>query len=59
MVDFTKEEVNNLLILIDAGARSISSQNQLSKAAEVLAAAGVLSEKVAKLVKEKEEDVKS
>lgn len=46
----TKEEVQNLLILIEAGARAISSQNPLDKAGAILSTAHDLATKVAKLV---------
>ncbi len=49
-MEFTKEEVNNLLALVDAGARAIAGQNGLSQAANVLAAAASLSDKVKNLV---------
>lgn len=48
-MEFTQEEVQNLLVLLEAGARSISGQNQLLQAANVLAAAHNLAEKVKKL----------
>lgn len=49
-MEFTQEEVQNLLVLVEAGARAISGQNQLLQAANVLAAAHNLAEKVKKLV---------
>ena len=48
-MEFTQEEVQNLLVLVEAGARAISGQNQLLQAANVLAAAHNLAEKVKKL----------
>ena len=52
METFTQEEVQNLLALLEAGARTVSSQSQLLQAANVLAAAHNLAEKIKKLVKE-------
>ena len=48
-MEFTQEEVQNLLVLVEAVARAISGQNQLLQAANVLAAAHNLAEKVKKL----------
>lgn len=45
----TKEEVQNVLILIEAGARALSSQNTLDKAGAIFAAAHDLSMKIAKM----------
>lgn len=42
----TQEELQNVLILIETGARSISSQNPLDKAAEILIIAKDLSDKL-------------
>jgi len=42
----TQEELQNVLILIETGARSISSQNPLDKAAEILIIAKNLSDKL-------------
>lgn len=52
METFTQEEVQNLLVLLEAGARAVSSQSQLLHAANVLTTAHNLAEKVKKLVKE-------
>jgi hypothetical protein len=43
---FTTEEVSNILALIEMGARTISSQNPIDKAGEVLMVANTLMEKV-------------
>lgn len=54
-MEFSQEEVNNLLVLLDAGARSLAAQNKLDKAAGILGAADALSKKVAELTKKDEE----
>jgi len=51
-MEFTQEEVNNLLALLEAGARAISGQNPLLQAANILGAAHTLAEKVKKLAPE-------
>lgn len=50
LVSFTKEEVMNISILIEAGARSLSSQNKLTEAGSILSVASGLIDKVQKLV---------
>lgn len=45
----TKEEIQNVLVLVEAGARAISSQNSLDKAGAILATAHDLSVKLSKL----------
>ena len=46
MGEFTKEEITNILVLIEAGARALSSQNKLDQASAILGAADVLSKKI-------------
>ncbi len=43
---FTQEELQNILVLIETGARSISSQSSLDKAGEVLILAKNLQDKL-------------
>jgi hypothetical protein len=50
----TQEELQNLLVLIETGARSISSQNPLDKAAEILILAKNLSTKLIEFNSNKE-----
>jgi hypothetical protein len=45
----TKEEIQNILVLIDAGARALASQNPLDKASSIMATAHDLAQKLAKL----------
>ena len=45
----TKEEIQYVLVLIEAGARAISSQNPLDKASTIMATAHELSTKLAKM----------
>lgn len=47
--NFTQEEITNILVLIETGARSISSQTELSKAGEVLIVASALANKIRQL----------
>jgi hypothetical protein len=49
---FTKVEIDNLQVLIDAGARSIAAQTPLDKAGEILKAASDLAVKVKTLTEE-------
>lgn len=51
---FTQEELQDVLVLIETGARSISSQNPLDKAAEVLILAKNLSIKLIEFNSNKE-----
>lgn len=51
-MEFTKEEVQNLLVLVDAGARAVAGQSSLAQAANVLATADALTTKVKGLVKD-------
>jgi hypothetical protein len=44
--DFTQEEISNMLVLIEAGARNICAQTELTKAGEILAFAAGLSAKI-------------
>lgn len=48
----TKEEIQNVLVLVEAGARAISSQNSLDKAGVILATAHDLCVKLSKLTDE-------
>jgi hypothetical protein len=48
----TKEEIQNVLVLVEAGARAISSQNPLDKAGAIMATAHELSVKLSKLADE-------
>lgn len=48
----TQVEVDNLQVLIDAGARAIVAQTPLDKAGDILKAAAELAVKVKMLVKE-------
>jgi len=50
MGEFTKEEVTNILVLVEAGARALSSQNKLDQAAAILGAADALSKKLITLI---------
>lgn len=47
--DMTKEEIQNILILVEAGARAIAAQNPMDKASGIFATAHELSTKLAKL----------
>jgi hypothetical protein len=51
----TKEEIQNVLVLIDAGARALASQNSLDKASGILATAHDLANKLVKLEEPKDE----
>jgi hypothetical protein len=48
----TKEEIQNVVVLIDAGARALASQNPLDKAGSIMATAHELSLKLAKMVED-------
>lgn len=54
MSEFTKEEVTNVLVLIEAGARALSSQNKLDQASVILATADGLSKKLSEALLPKE-----
>lgn len=54
MSEFTKEEVTNVLVLIEAGARALSSQNKLDQASAILATADTLSKKLSEALLPKE-----
>ncbi len=54
MSEFTKEEVTNVLVLIETGARALSSQNKLDQASAILAAADALSKKLSEALLPKE-----
>lgn len=54
MSEFTKEEVTNVLVLVEAGARALSSQNKLDQASAILAAADMLSKKLIEALTPKE-----
>lgn len=45
----TKEEIQNVVVLIDAGARALASQNPLDKAGAIMATAHELAQKLAKM----------
>ena len=45
----TKEEVQNVLVLIEAGARALAAQNPLDKGGNIMMTAHALAEKVAEL----------
>jgi hypothetical protein len=49
---FSKEEVQNLFILVDAGARAISAQKNLGEASGIMGAANQLINKLSKLIPE-------
>lgn len=49
---FTKEEVQNLVVLVEAGARALAGQNKLDQASAILATADQLVKKVVKLAPE-------
>jgi len=46
MAEFTQEELNNLLVLIETGARAIAERSDLQSAQNVLAAAAQLINKL-------------
>lgn len=56
MSEFTKEEVTNILVLVEAGARALSSQNKLDQAAAILGAADALSKKLTTLLPKETND---
>lgn len=45
-LNFTPEEVKNLVVFIEAGCRAIASQTPVSQCANVFAVAAALTEKV-------------
>jgi hypothetical protein len=44
-----KTEIQNVVVLIEAGARALANQNPLNKAAEIMSAANDLIQKVLQL----------
>lgn len=46
MAEFTQEELNNLLVLVETGARAIAERSDLQNAQNVLAAAANLINKL-------------
>ncbi len=46
MKNFSKEEVSNILVFIENGARSLSSQSKLGEASSILATADALTKKI-------------
>lgn len=55
MSEFTKEEVTNVLVLIENGARALASQNKLDQASAILATADALSKKLITLIPQESE----
>lgn len=53
-MNLTEEELSNLKVLVDAGARAISAQSDLEKAAGILAFAFQITKKLSDSVKKDE-----
>jgi hypothetical protein len=49
---FTQEEIQNLLVLMEAGVRAITSQTPVDKCSEIFRVCSVLMEKVKSLKEE-------
>lgn len=45
-MEFTAEELKNLVVLLDSGARAVASQNDLEAAGNVMHIAGALKKKI-------------
>lgn len=44
--DFTSEEIQNIVVLMEVGARRLTEQNDLAKSTEILSAALALIQKL-------------
>lgn len=53
----TEEELKNVLILVEAGARALSAQNSLENASNILATAHQLGKKLQSLIDSSKEKV--